>query len=252
MASTTVRTARTASTTPVKRLTRRAGMRCTRPLPTVRASADTDHSASRAPVPTLSGSRYRAARLAVVIWVMSPHSPRKTTPKEARATRTGRWSATARDASAASGSSSLPNSSRADPPASGDATEHRQRPEAGPEHERGEQRLVRKLGREDHHERGQDNGEVHRLTVTNPTRPRWRGRTQHHPERTSRCGPASPPSPSPPSCSSPRGPAPPWPAPAQETAAPPSANGITVGWGRAVATGPAGRVPTQTTTTAKL
>src|SRR4029450_857175 len=57
-----------------------------------------------------------------------------------------------------------------------DTTEHRQGPEAGPEHQGGEKRLVGKLGREDHHERGQDDGEVHPATVTNPPAPRWPGR----------------------------------------------------------------------------
>jgi hypothetical protein len=47
----------------------------------------------------------------------------------------------------------------------GDAEEDRQRPEAGPEDQRGEQRLVGKLGREDHGEGGQDDGEIHRVTV---------------------------------------------------------------------------------------
>src|SRR4029450_1049411 len=59
--------------------------------------------------------------------------------------------------------------------------EHRQRSEAGPEHERSEQRLVGKLGRKDHHKRGQSDGEVHRATVTNPPHPRWRGRTSSRP-----------------------------------------------------------------------
>jgi hypothetical protein len=50
-------------------------------VPATTAMAATSHRAATAPMPTLSGEWYLAARLAVRIWVRSPHSARKMTPK---------------------------------------------------------------------------------------------------------------------------------------------------------------------------
>src|SRR5215469_3685406 len=54
--------------------------------PTLTAMVATAHKPSVAPANTRNGS-YLAARLAVVSWVMSPHSARDTTPKLIPATR---------------------------------------------------------------------------------------------------------------------------------------------------------------------
>jgi len=48
-----------------------SGMTLRKPLPTAIAIAATDHSASTDPIPTATGSWYRAARPAVRIWVRS-------------------------------------------------------------------------------------------------------------------------------------------------------------------------------------
>ena len=69
------------------RVIQMSGMTLSKPLPTVIAIAATDHSASTDPIPTATGSWYRAARPAVRIWVRSPNSATRITVKLVAATR---------------------------------------------------------------------------------------------------------------------------------------------------------------------
>src|SRR5258708_19683516 len=70
----------------VIRRTQAIGIRSRLLAPTLTAAPATAHRPSVAPANTSSGS-YLAARLAVVSWVMAPHSPRNTPPKLLPATR---------------------------------------------------------------------------------------------------------------------------------------------------------------------
>src|SRR5581483_7544455 len=104
IASTALITANTRTTAPATLRTISSGTTRTRLRPASTATPAASHRAASDPAATLKGSWYRAARLAVRTWLMSPHSAAKMRAKALAATR--RFDGGARSASSSPSSSS--------------------------------------------------------------------------------------------------------------------------------------------------